>query len=525
MAGPASAHASFESSDPAEGAVLPSAPATITLTFSEPVSVPDDTVKILNAAGARVPSTTKSVDNTIVITPKDLLAEGTSIVSWRVTSADSHPVAGGFSFSVDKPSATSVAIPSSDADPYVELVRQIGEGARYLLALAAAGLVVFGLLLAPSARRRSPGFQALLRRVSRLLVAGASLAAVLMLPVTQLWQDGRTLASLTDIGVWSDALRSTNALSAAVTIGALGVALLAFERSWIVTAVVAATAAAGGFALVGHTRSYGNPLIVSTADVVHLSAAALWIGGLVGLCLVLIPRSDLRGSDAAEAVSRFSAMALWTVGALAVAGGLLWWQIPRSISVVSTSGYGRLLAIKVVLVVVVVTIAAWNRRNLVPAVRANRSRTFHLGELRRTVAFESAIIVGVLLVTGVMVTQPPREAVAATSSQPSTKSLNARLGDDRVTAKLTPGAIGINAFEVTITDAAGKPVQPIELPQLTVAQDKFDLGPFEHPLSQTGPGRYEATIDLPLKGLWTIRLTARLSEFEEPTARMLVTVK
>jgi copper transport protein len=143
---PAWAHASLIGTDPADGALLPAAPAAITLTFNEPVSVDDGGVRLLDATGAELPSSSRAVDNTVVITP-GALGTGTVIVSWRVISADSHPISGGLTFAIGERSAGPVAIPTAEPDGFVGIVTAILQAAAYLGVLAACGLIAFDVLV------------------------------------------------------------------------------------------------------------------------------------------------------------------------------------------------------------------------------------------------------------------------------------------------------------------------------------------------------------------------------------------
>ena len=87
---PAAAHAALASTDPTDGAVLPASPKAITLTFNEPVTA-GESIAVLDAAGTRQPASVAVIDTTVRISPTAALADGTVVVTWRVTSADGHP--------------------------------------------------------------------------------------------------------------------------------------------------------------------------------------------------------------------------------------------------------------------------------------------------------------------------------------------------------------------------------------------------------------------------------------------------
>lgn len=97
------AHASLIGSDPRDGAVVMAAPGRVTLTFNEPVSalllrviVPDGQSRDL--AGVAVDG------NVLQVSLPPGLGRGTHLLSWRVVSADGHPVGGSLVFSIGEPS-------------------------------------------------------------------------------------------------------------------------------------------------------------------------------------------------------------------------------------------------------------------------------------------------------------------------------------------------------------------------------------------------------------------------------------
>ena len=90
-------------------------------------------------------------------------------------------------------------------------------------------------------------------------------------------------------------------------------------------------------------------------DIVHVGAASLWLGGLLALGLAL-----RRGDDRPETVRRFSKLALWSVLAIAVTGVLRAISELDAVSQLWTTGYGRVLIIKSVLLAALVTIGWMN---------------------------------------------------------------------------------------------------------------------------------------------------------------------
>ncbi len=515
-AAPASAHAALVSTDPADGQVLPDAPGAITLTFTEPVRLTDN-IELLAGDGSTVDAEVSASDAVVTITPSAPLGDGTYIVGWRVISADSHPVAGGFSFSVGAPSTTSVDVPTAETPRDVDLLRKSAEAVRYCGLLLAVGLLIFTLLIAPDAMRDS----GTLRRRATATMRGAGvfavLAAVLLAPLTALWQRASPLSAFGDAVLDPDTWRTDTFAAAAVLTAALGLAVLAQRRAPAV-AVSAATLAAGSLAIVGHTRTFGPVWLMLTADLAHTLVAAVWLGGVVGLLLLVRAGRAVPAARAQQTVRRFSAVALVSVAVLAVSGLVLWWRVPATVRGLPDTSYGGHLIVKVVVVALVVAVAAWNLRHL------RTHRTIDLARLRRTLAAEVALLGVVLAVTAGLVTQVPRTAPPTTAA-PAATDLTFDL-DDGITATLvlTPGRVGTNSAQLRVAGADGQPVSAVEPIQVSVGITEFDLGPFRHNLTEVAPGSYEGSLDLPIAGTWRIEIAVRTSTYERPSDAVTVEI-
>ncbi|NNJ03012.1 hypothetical protein HHX38_02480 [Streptomyces sp. PKU-MA01144] len=120
LTGTADAHAALTGSNPKDGAVLAVAPKDVTLTFSEQVALGNDSIRVLDPRSRRVDTAElKSLGGTGAVTYgvalESGLPEGTYTVAWQAVSADSHPIAGAFTFSIGAPSKTVVELPKQEA--------------------------------------------------------------------------------------------------------------------------------------------------------------------------------------------------------------------------------------------------------------------------------------------------------------------------------------------------------------------------------------------------------------------------
>lgn len=121
LAAPASAHDELLSTDPADGSSLASAPDAVTLTFGEDVVELGTAVVVVDAAGVKLADGPLVVDGAVVTRPITApTVPGEVTVSYRVVSADGHPVTGRFSFTVAEaasPTPTESASESESAEP------------------------------------------------------------------------------------------------------------------------------------------------------------------------------------------------------------------------------------------------------------------------------------------------------------------------------------------------------------------------------------------------------------------------
>lgn len=376
-AGTASAHAALTGSDPSSGVVVDKAPTQISLTFSEKVATNDNSLRVLNPKGKRVdvgkPSNISGT--TYAIQVRSGLPDGTYTVAWQVVSADSHPVAGAFTFSVGAPSRTTVSV--SDQDVGGGLVGGLYGFGRYM---SYAGFIVMvgGAAFILACWQRGAGVRALQRLVvsgwvsltaatlSLLLVRGSYTTTGKFGDIFNLNLLGQVLQTKTGAALVSRLLLlAAAALFIAVLFGAYDKREdeekrdLTFGLS-IGGGVVAAGLAAS-WALAEHASTGLQPGIAMPVDVVHLLAVATWLGGLSAL-LVALYRAPADNRVGRSAVQNFSRIAFGSVIALVATGIYQSWRQLGSWSAFTDTGYGQLLLVKIGLVALLVGIASISRR-------------------------------------------------------------------------------------------------------------------------------------------------------------------
>jgi copper transport protein len=526
LAQPASAHANVISTDPAEGAVLQVAPGKVRFTFDEAVRGVPDGVQVFDSKGGPVEASATVNGPELEVALPEPLGNGTTVIVWRVVSEDGHPIGGSLTFSVGAPTAGVTPPPSdSGSTPEVPWALTLARWVGYLGLFLATGLVAFAALFLPAdpkvnrARRR-------LAVCARVAAATAVVAWVAALPLTTIYLLDGGLSSLTRGSTWSSLPPTEYAVPAIVVVGSvLAVALLGLElpsRQRRIAAVLAAAVAVAAPALTGHTRAASPEVLVTGADVLHLLAGSVWLGGLAALALTL---SDLagRGAVAANVLARFSTAAAGVLAALVVTGSVQAWRILGSWSALLDTTYGQLLLVKIGIVLVAVIIAAWNRWSLLPrlkrATKQHDRRRLSRPVVRAT-TIEGAVLVATLLVTGFLVDKSPEgdpaPASATAKTEPGTRSTT--LGKIEVRATLTPLTRGSNTVTIQLTSAAGEPTEGVAPPVVRLSSDRVALG--DVPLTQMSPGLYTARVVLPVPGAWRMQVSLRVSEFANPVTEL-----
>ncbi|MET7450403.1 copper resistance protein CopC [Streptomyces sp. NPDC005574] len=392
-AGPASAHAALTGSDPQQGVVVDKAPTQVTLTFSEKVATSDDSLRVLDPKGKRV-DTGKPSDvsgTSYAVRLHSGLSDGTYTVTYQVVSADSHPVAGAYTFSIGAPSTTSVSVSSQAAGGGV--VGWLYGFGRYM---SYAGFIVLvgGAAFVLACWQRGSG----VRAMQRLVVSGwvALTAATLWLLLLRGSYTGSgSFGDIFDLSLLSQVLQTKTGAALVsrlllLAAGALFIAVLfgAYDKredeekrdltfGLAVGGTVVAAGLAASWAMAEHASTGLQPGIAMPVDIVHLLAVATWLGGLTALLVALYRAPEETPVDGA-AVRRFSRLAFGSVVALVATGIYQSWRQLGSWSAFTDTRYGQLLLVKIGLVTLLVGIAwisrRWTARLTQPAPAAEAAR-------------------------------------------------------------------------------------------------------------------------------------------------------
>ena len=521
----AHAHAVLLESSPTADAVLTEAPQQIVLRFNEPIR--PAVIRLLAADGAASISLgpPRAVDTELRIAPPADLPDGSYVLSYRVTSADGHPVVGSFVFAIGAPSIpASPALAAADGSE--DLWSAAGLAARtlwYGSLLLAAGLALFlGLLRVPAdlqpSLRYALSWHAVLGLAACLAMLGATGGAL----------HGGPAGALLTSESWRVALASPVARSILVAALGLGVLVAAGRQAFRRTRPVLLAGAglvAVSFALSGHAATAGPAWITVPALTLHALSAAWWVGAFAPLLLALrrLPRHEAHALLAA-----FSTRAVVAVACLLLAGVTLSALQLRTPSALITTDYGRLLLLKLALVALLLGLGAINRLVLTPALERGAAA---VPRLQRTIGADLALAAGVVVVTAGLGTVPPPRALAEQAAAHAHAShelpdyaVHAAARGHNLVLVATPAAVGENRIDLYLTDGQGQPVEAKAaetfwaLPEMGIEALRVEAAAIE-------PGYFQGRANLPLAGEWHVRADLLVDDFTKLPfqARIVVT--
>jgi copper transport protein len=597
----AGAHASLKAAAPQNGAVLDAAPERVVFRFSEGVEGSFGALRVVDERGRRV-------DDGAVTRPdgrRDALAvglrpgtpKGAFAATYRVVSADGHPVSGGVTFVVGRdvtaaPPDVRELTEAQAAPAGIGTALSIARAVRYVGIGGAVGVPTLLLAVWAPLRRRgdiaAPADDAFsratgraLRSVALLGAVGAAAALVLQTanaggtgigdalrpgPIgdvlgtrTGAWFAISLLALLALAGLAGRLARATDRLRAPLPVAAL-----------VLLALLVLAPAVGG-----HAAASSPAWALVPIQTVHVAAMGAWVGGLLGLVLVLpratraLPPGRPRMALLSAVLLRFSPIALVSVAALTVAGtGLALLHLTTLYDLTDTA-YGRAILVKVVLLVVIIGIAVVQRELLLP-----RLKRLAAGEepevgapaatdtptaadtpvetdtlvgtdtpvenhtpvgtpappgatgrhVRLALRSELALLLAVLVATGALAGYAPPKSL---SNGPVSVTRDA----GRIQLQLTvdPARRGPNAMHLYAIGADGQPVRSAEDLKVRAVPPGRAGGsdvPVDVPFVVSGPGHWTAaSVPLGTAGGWTVEVTLRTSAFDQVEAKLPVRVR
>ena len=239
-------------------------------------------------------------------------------------------------------------------------------------------------------------------------------------------------------------------------------------RRWSSGAVIALTPA-----LSGHARVEGGLAVVS--DWVHVLAASAWAGGLAFLLVALWRGGGERWTIASRSVPRFSTLAVVAIALLLVAGVVNGFYELGSWRGLWETTYGRLLVVKVALVLPILALGAFNNRVSVPRLRRGLASALERRRFLVSTGVELAIAVVVVGVTAALVAEPPAKAQLAVQGGPVSR--DAFVHPFAVEVVVDPARTGSNEIHVYVLNhLTGQPAKVAEV-EVSASLPAAEVGP------------------------------------------------
>lgn len=397
------AHARVVSTTPGDGAVLASPPQDVTIRFDDTVRVLGGTTVVGNSDKRAVTAGKPSASGRIVTIPLRKLHDGDYTVRWSVLSDDGHTVDGVFAFAVGAGRAPPTAALTAGS---TNLTRNVISRWFFFAGLLIAVGVPLFVPLAWWPALRAAGADPDERVLWPLAFAGFFVAFLGASSLIPHHDPGTTRFGLAyEVG------------GIVAVLGATLSAVAFVDRRLGRGVFVCALALLPIPCVAGHALDRGQwprPLNVA-ADILHVGAAAVWIGGLLALAIGL-PRAarklspEQRAGFTATLVPRLSAIALVSVAVIAATGLIRALSELTAVSQLWSSGYGRALLVKTGLLALLVLLGWINRSRLLPRLR--------LEALRRNVTAELVVLAGLVIAVAFLTDLAPGRQLARAVASP-----------------------------------------------------------------------------------------------------------
>jgi copper transport protein len=487
------AHASLLSTVPADGVTIPDAPKTLHLDFNEPVS--PLIMRLVGPTGQIATLTSVIAKNkSVTIAAPAMPDQGTYVLSWRVVSADGHPVGGVVTFAVGHPSSGVSAPPIEGAKAVhaaiwaVQFVLSIG------LFIGVGGAFFVAWL---AAKRPVPR-----RGLLVAVMTGGLVAAVLSIPLQGLDALAEPLRDTWRPSVWAAGFGTSWGSTAVLAVATLvaGLFALGFDNRSLTRAIALLAIAGIGLALVasGHASIAEPRLVTVPAVFLHGVCVAFWVGSLLPLTIAV------RAGDRV-ALERFSRLIPVPLLLLIASGIVLAdFQLDR-LDALWTTDYGRVLAAKIAIVIVLLALAALNRYALVPRLAMTGTR-----RLVMIIATEFALAVVILGLVGLWRFTPPPVALAAAE----TTYIHFHGEQAMAQIDLRPERDRGASVSIAVSDGDLRPVAAKEV-ELVIWNPSAGIEPIRRSATFEGGEWRIAGLHIPVAGVWRMRVEILISDFDK----------
>lgn len=540
------AHALLVRSLPLANAELTAPPTTIELWFSEELEPQFSQAYLVDTAGNEIGRGTATVapaDPKQLNLPLPVLAPGIYTVVYRTLSrADGHEWLGSFPLTIlrpdgsrPSPGTTSVGVDAPNQDNALPTPLQLL--ARWLGLLG--GMLAFGaccfVRIAPKAAAAEET-QTVMQAVQRAIKLALLVGIALLLAGSWL-QLALQVRALGDRGALTDLLvqtRSGNLLLSRqlLAAGLLFVTSKGFAQrhgiwwlGFMLSGLILVT-----FSVGSHAAGVVGSGWAILGDLIHLTAAALWLGGLLLLAYLVWQLRQPVQEEAIwlqQIVRRFSIVATLAVFVLMMTGIFSSLVQLDAVNLLWHSTYGWLLLAKVGLVLVTLGLALRNHRLVRrPQAGGNAWSSDDDRIFRRQLWTEAFLGLLIMLVVALLVQTPiPQPATSSEASAAAYFDAILTADDLTIHLQISPNQVGENRYTAHLYHADNAPIGEVQLVRLALVHQSGALGQSTLELAPQGGDLFTATGAYQNRsGPWDLSVYIRRRGLDDSLVSTVVTV-
>jgi copper transport protein len=573
------AHPVYVDSSPKAFQSMPSSPTEVNVFFSEPIELAYSTIKVFGPDGNRVdlndPHNVNGDTASIGVSLQPNLPEGEYTVTTNVLSAvDGHVVGETFTYGVgtnvqqqtgvggqqqQQQQKKDILSPEESISRFPGMVGQvIVVGAAFATLWLWKPLAKVPWLSSAISKTRV----SIDRNMMRLIIIGTGLvlaSGVAMIVVQAISINaGIPEAIATKFGnVWLTRMLQSSIL--------MGISVAVYRkiaknkaiasRGEIYAILILGLAVLVTSSLIAHAAatSQVGPIVL---DFFHNAAASIWIGGLILLGFVAVPKilsigdSVIKSAALSVLIPRFSTVVVTLLGVSVITGPVLLFTLESDLSLTVASVYGQILAIKLGLAAVMVAMGAYSQfvvqKRAVTVVvtassRGGSTTGLHKDKLRhygKTLKAEAAIGIALLFMVSLMANgalpsgqfpiyeREPLDGQAAFAQAPRTDFVRT-LYTDEGTIKFTisPFAVGQNTFKLSFFKSDGSNATGIESATIKLTHLERGIGPITVETKEQSDNVFSAEAAFSLPGIWHVEIEGVNTQGSNMLAALDVNIK
>lgn len=489
----AGAHASLTNASPAPGAQLDNSPAQVALTFNERLENELFELQVFDQNGKLVTNQPAIMSENQSEISVDLprLPDGIYTVTYSVISADGHPVAESYIFSIGQllSSQPSIEEQSGNNIDGQKLLVYSSRTVYFLSLLLLVGWIFWGIAGRTGEQAIRESYSCWLLRLQRLFMLSLLFMMAMHLPeYVKEWDPAKLTTLLFGSAIGASWLSS-------LILSLLGFVWLGrtkwMDGLWILLVLAAKT-------VNGHAMAFEPVYRTIILDGAHLFAAAVWSGGL----FYLIVNWRRHPEHRVEFIPKFSKFAFISIAALTVTGISSTLIFLPSLKYLQYTEWGTLFIVKCVLVAIVIIVGAILRLLM-------KRKKRHIGMM---VKADFSLMLLIVIIASIFTYLNPRPVNEPLSWHVMGESMH-------MTTSISPKTPGNNRFSVVLWITEGS-ATPKKVNLYLQYEDDKKIAPIEVPIVSAlkENGQYSFSAEgpyLPFAGEWMVELRVLDSNDDE----------